>query len=129
MWTKDDAYNLSLLFTHILKRAWKNKWLKSKIFWNRAWNSFLVSVTVVNETLLGQTQSRIAQYKCNVEKKPFTRNLTRVLFTALKYKKALTAILKENLHFKQLWLNYINSQKQSKETNGKRTPKISNKLY
>ena len=103
------------MFTHILKRAWKNKWLKSKIFWNRAWNSFLVSVIVVNETLLGQTQSRIAQYKCNVEKKPFTRNLTRVLFTALKYKKALTAILKENLHFKQLWLNYINSQKKQTE--------------
>ena len=36
---------------------------------------------------------------------------TKVSFTALKYKKALVAILKENLRFKQLQLNYINSQK------------------
>ena len=34
-----------------------------------------------------------------------------MLLTTLKYKKALTAILKENLSFKQLLLNYINSQK------------------
>ena len=34
-----------------------------------------------------------------------------MLFTVLEYKKALTAILKENLRFKQLGLNYINSQK------------------
>ena len=38
-----------------------------------------------------------------------------MLFTALKYKKALTAILKENLRFKQLQLNYINSQKKQTE--------------
>ena len=37
--------------------------------------------------------------------------MTKLLFTALKYKKALTAILKEKLRFKQLRLNYINSQK------------------
>ena len=38
-----------------------------------------------------------------------------MLFTTLKYKKALTAILKENLRFKQLRLNYINSQKKQTE--------------
>ena len=38
-----------------------------------------------------------------------------MLFTALKYKKALTAILKEKLRFKQLRLNYINSQKKQTE--------------
>ena len=41
--------------------------------------------------------------------------MTKVLFTALKYKKALTAILKKNLRFKQLRLNYINSQKKQTE--------------
>ena len=50
-----------------------------------------------------------------MQQRPFTRNLTKVLFTALKYKKALTAILKENLRFKQLRLNYINSQKKQTE--------------
>ena len=34
-----------------------------------------------------------------------------MLVTTVKYKKALTTILKENLRFKQLRLNYINSQK------------------
>ena len=38
-----------------------------------------------------------------------------MLFTALKYKKALTVILKETLRFKQLRLNYINSQKKQTE--------------
>ena len=38
-----------------------------------------------------------------------------MLFITLKYKKALTAILKENLRFKQLRLNYINSQKKQTE--------------
>ena len=38
-----------------------------------------------------------------------------MLFTTLKYKKALTAILKENWCFKQLRLNYINNQKQQTE--------------
>ena len=35
--------------------------------------------------------------------------------TNWKYKKALTAILKENLRFKQLLLNYINNQKKQTE--------------
>ena len=34
----------------------------------------------------------------------------KVLFTELKHKKALTTILKGNMRFKQLRLNYINSQ-------------------
>ena len=55
-----------------------------------------------------------------MQQRPFTRNLTKVLFTALKYKKALTSILKENLHFKQLRLNYINSQKKQIEKEGLR---------
>ena len=38
-----------------------------------------------------------------------------MLFTALRYEKALTAILKENLRFKQLQLNYIGSQKKQTE--------------
>ena len=38
-----------------------------------------------------------------------------MLFTTLQYKKALTAILKENLCFNQLQLNYINSQKKQTE--------------
>ena len=38
-----------------------------------------------------------------------------MLLTALKYKKALTAILKENLRFKQLRFDYINSQKKKRE--------------
>ena len=38
-----------------------------------------------------------------------------MLFATLKYKKALTAILKENLRFKQLLLNYINRQKKQTE--------------
>ena len=50
----------------------------------------------------------------HVQQRPFTKNF-KVLFTALKYKKALTAILKENLRFKQLRLNYINSQKEQTE--------------
>ena len=41
----------------------------------------------------------------------FTRNLSKVLFTALKYKKALTVILKENLRFKQLRQIYIGCRK------------------
>ena len=49
------------MFTHILKRAWKNEWLTSKIFQNLLWNPFSASAIVVNETLLGQTQSHIAR--------------------------------------------------------------------
>ena len=41
--------------------------------------------------------------------------MTKVSFISFKYKKALTAILKENLRFKQLRLNYINSQKKQIE--------------
>ena len=38
-----------------------------------------------------------------------------MLFATLKYKKSLTAILKENLSFKQLRLNYINNKKKQTE--------------
>ena len=41
----------------------------------------------------------------------FARNLTKVLFAALKDKKALTTVMKENLCLKQLRLNYINNQR------------------
>ena len=61
IWTKDDSSKLSLLFTRLLKRAWKNKALKSKIFHNRIWNSLSARTTVVNETLLVQTQSYISR--------------------------------------------------------------------
>ena len=54
----------------------------------------------------------------------FTRNLTKVLFAALKDKKALTTIMKEKLCFKQLRSNYLNNNKRRK-----RTLKISYKLY
>ena len=50
-----------------------------------------------------------------MQQSPFTRNSTKVLFTELKYKKALTAILKGNLRFKQLRLNCIDSQKKQIE--------------
>ena len=50
----------------------------------------------------------------------------KVLFATLKYKKALTKIMMENLCFKQLQLNYLNNQKKQKTKI--RTPKISNKL-
>ena len=49
--------------------------------------------------------------QCEIQQRSFTRNFTKRLFTALKYKKAFTAILEENLRFKQLRLNYKNSQK------------------
>ena len=39
-----------------------------------------------------------------------------MLFTVLKYKKALMVILKKNLRFKQLRLNYINSRKTTTTT-------------
>ena len=58
---KDGWSNLSLLFPHLLKRAWKNERVKSKVFQNLLWNWLSNKTTVVNETLLGQTQSRIAQ--------------------------------------------------------------------
>ena len=41
----------------------------------------------------------------------FARNLIKVLFAALKDQKALTTVVKENLLFKQLQLNYLNNQK------------------
>ena len=49
-----------------------------------------------------------------------TKVLAQVLFTTLKYKKALTAILKENMRFEQLRLNYIKSQKKQTEKEGLR---------
>ena len=53
--------NLRLMFAHLLKRAWKNERGKWKIFENLLWNSLSSKTTVVNETLLGKTQSRIAR--------------------------------------------------------------------
>ena len=62
-----------------------------------------------------------------IQQSCFARNLTKVLFAALKYiKKALTTVMKENLRLKQLRLNYINNQKNQTK---KRTPNISNKLF
>ena len=49
------------MFTHFLKRAWKNKRVKSKIFHNLLRNSFSAGKSVVKETLLNQTQSCIAR--------------------------------------------------------------------
>ena len=46
-----------------------------------------------------------------IQQSCFARNLTKVLFAALKDKKALTTVVKENLRFKQLQLNYLNNQK------------------
>ena len=40
-----------------------------------------------------------------------SRNLTKVLFTASKDKKALTTIMKENVRFTQLQLNYLNKKR------------------
>ena len=54
-------------------------------------------------------------YLMEIQQRPFTRNLMKVLFTVSKYKKALTEILKENVRFRQLRLNYINSQKKQTE--------------
>ena len=45
----------------------------------------------------------------------FTRHFTKVLFTTLKYKKAFMAILKQNLRFKHLQLDYINNQNKRTE--------------
>ena len=50
------------------------------------------------------------QHRC------FARILPKLLIVALKDKKAVTIDMKENLHFKQLQLNYINNhQKQKKD--------------
>ena len=50
------------------------------------------------------------QHRC------FARILPKLLIVALKDKKAATIGMKENLHFKQLQLNYINNhQKQKKD--------------
>ena len=51
----------------------------------------------------------------------------KVLFTALKYKKALTAIFKENLRFQPLQMNYKNSQKRLTEKERLRLVISSNK--
>ena len=55
----------------------------------------------------------------------FAKNLTKVLFAALKDKKALTRVMKENLRLKQLRLNCISNQKNKQE----KTPNNSNKLF
>ena len=44
-----------------------------------------------------------------MQQRCFARNLTKVLFVALKDKKALTTIMKENLRFRQLRVNYLNN--------------------
>ena len=54
-------------------------------------------------------------YGLKQQQKSITINFTKVLFTAWTYKKARTAITKENLCFKQLQFNYINSQKKQTE--------------
>ena len=43
------------------------------------------------------------------------KDLAKVFFAALKDKKALTTIMKENLGFKQQRLNYLSKQKTKKE--------------
>ena len=48
-------------------------------------------------------------------KRCFTRNFTKVLLAALKDRKALTTIMKGNLRFKQLGLNYLNNQKKKEK--------------
>ena len=60
IWSKDDLYNISLLFTHLFKRDRKNERLKSKMFRILLWSSLSLR-TIVNEALLGQTQSRISR--------------------------------------------------------------------
>ena len=50
-----------------------------------------------------------------IQQRCFARNLTKVLFTALKDQKSSHDNIKENLCFKQLRLNYINNQKKPKE--------------
>ena len=62
-----------------------------------------------------------------IQQSCFARNLTKVLFAALKDKKALKTVMKENLRPKQLRWNYINNQKNKHIK--KRTPNISNKLF
>ena len=45
----------------------------------------------------------------------FARNLPKVLITAIKDDKSSHEAKKENLHFKQSRLNYINNQKQKQQ--------------
>ena len=56
----------------------------------------------------------------------FARNLPKVLAAELKVKKNFHGNKKENLHFKQSRLNYINNQKRKQQG---RTHKINNSLY
>ena len=53
--------------------------------------------------------------RSEIQQSCLARDLTKVFFAALKDKKALTTIMKENLGFKQLRLNYLNKQKTKKE--------------
>ena len=59
-----------------------------------------------------------------IQQKSFTRNLTKLLCTTLKYKKARD--IKEKSAFQAI---AIELYKPPNETNRKRTPKISSKLY
>ena len=59
--------------------------------------------------------TKVVELHTTAQQRCFTRNLTKALFAALKNKKALTTIMKENLRFKQLRLNYLNNQKKRKK--------------
>ena len=48
-----------------------------------------------------------------IQQSSFARNLTKVLFAALKDKKAPTTIIEESLRFKQLRLNCLKKQKKN----------------
>ena len=77
--------------------------------------------SILRQKLLNYIQQPIER---EIQQRCFTGDLTKVLFAALKDKKALTTIMKENLRFKQLQLNYLNTLQKEK-----RTPKIGHKLY
>ena len=64
---KDDSSNLSLLFTHVLKKAWKNERVNSKIFFKIHFRP----------ALLGQTQSHIVRN--------FSSNINEVFRTVLNF--------------------------------------------
>ena len=51
-----------------------------------------------------------------IQHRRFVKNLQKVLVLALKNKKSSHDDMRENLHFKQSHLNYINNQKQKKNT-------------
>ena len=66
--------SLSLLFNHPLKKGWKNESVKPKYFGILLWNILSIRVTVVNKTLLGETQSRIARNFPRLEIVIFNKN-------------------------------------------------------